>query len=133
MVFMTGGTAQATNERMRIDGTGKVGIGTTTANSTLQVNGSIAYSIATKTASYTATANDYTIVCNNAGAVTISLPAANTASGRIYVIKKISAVSNNVTIDANALETIDGSLTRVLTVANEVVTIQCDGTGWYVL
>jgi hypothetical protein len=28
LVFMTGGTAQTTNERMRIDGTGKVGIGT---------------------------------------------------------------------------------------------------------
>ena len=134
LVFMTGGTSQATNERMRIDGNGNVGIGTNAPTSTMQVAGSVALSITTKTATYTATASDHTILCNNTGgAITINLPAAAGCSGRVYVIKKISGILLNVTIDPNASETIDGVLTRVLTTQYESIIIQCDGTSWFIL
>ena len=42
MVFMTGGSSQASNERMRIDGNGNVGIGCIAPNYKLQVVGDIA-------------------------------------------------------------------------------------------
>lgn len=133
LVFMTGGTTQSTNERMRINGSGLVGIGNNNPTSTLSVTGSTAHSIVTKTANYTATASDYTIVCNNSGAITITLPAASGATGRVYVIKKISGALNNVVIDGNGSETIDGSTTRTLTLQNESAMIQCDGSSWYII
>jgi hypothetical protein len=39
LVFMTGGTTQASNERMRITGTGSVGIGTNAPAATMDVSG----------------------------------------------------------------------------------------------
>lgn len=134
LVFMTGGTTQATNERMRIDGNGKVGIGINVPTSTLHVAGSQALPITTKTATYTATATDYTILCNNtAGTININLPAASGCTGRIYVVKKISGAGNNVVLDGNASENIDGITTRTLTIQFESVMIQSDGSNWFIL
>ena len=113
----------------------RVGVGTNVPTSSLHVVGSVTKSHTTKTANYTATESDYTILCNTTGGgFTITLPAASGCSGRIYVIKKTIGNSgvNNVTIDGNASETIDGSATIALQCRSSVM-IQSDGSNWWIL
>lgn len=86
-------------------------------------------SITSVSVNTTLTANHYTVLVS--GTTTITLPAAASHNKRIYNIKNVGV--GTVTIDANASETIDGSLTQVLSLSNSNLTIQCDGTGWYIL
>lgn len=106
----------------------ELGVGLRGATSLLDVAGPIATAIVTETASYTITASNSTILAN--GAITITLPTASGISGRQYTIKNIS--SSTVTL-ASAGGTIDGSTTISLTSKNEAVTVQSDGTNWYVI
>jgi hypothetical protein len=86
----------------------------------------------TKTANYTAGANDYYIGCSGS-AFTITLP---TAVGRkkVYVIKKTdSSLSNIITIATTGGQTIDGASTTTLNTLNEDVTLMSDGANWQIL
>ena len=67
-----------------------------------------------------------------AGVVTINLPAAATAKQYPRYIKKLGTTAN-VLLDANASETIDGSLTVEITVEKAALTIISDGTNWQIL
>lgn len=91
-------------------------------------------SVTTKTGDYTVTIADDFIISNNTLAnATFTLPAANTMTGRILYFKKISSNTFSTTIDANASETIDGALTKVLIAQYSSVNIYSDGTSWYVV
>jgi hypothetical protein len=135
VIFLTGGTTEATNERLRIAGTGSVGVNNSTPNSTLHIRGSFATNIVTRTAGATVAATDYSTVCNNTtGAVTMTLPTAAGIAGRIYILKKISAAGNNMTVAGyNGTETIDGATTYTITNQYSYLMIQSDGTSWYIL
>jgi hypothetical protein len=90
--------------------------------------------LVTKTSAYTATASDHTIICNaTSGSFTVTLPTAASHTGRIYHIKKIDSSGNIVTVDGNSSETIDDGATAILTVQYESISIQSDGTEWWIL
>jgi hypothetical protein len=113
---------------------GNVGIGTWKPVSSLQVKGSLGVQIVSKTADYTATESDHVILVDaSGGAVTINLPAAAGANGRMYQIKKTDSSGNAVTIDGNGAETIDGATTLSTTTQYQSFTIVCDGSGWWVI
>ena len=67
----------------------------------------------------TGTTADYTII----------LPAASGNTGKIITFQMSNALTKLVTLDGNASETIDGSLTRIMW-ANEAATLYCNGTSW---
>lgn len=86
------------------------------------------------TATYTVDSNitlDYQLLCNRAGAITITLPAPTV--GRTLVIKDASgnAVTNNITISHHSAETIDGATTFVISNSYQSVTLSSDGTNWF--
>ena len=134
-IFLTGGTAVAANERMRITGAGLVGINNSSPNSTLFVRGSLAASVITRTARTTLGATDFSTMCNNtAGAITMTLPTAAGIAGRIYILKKTSTAGNDVAVTGfNGTETIDGATTYTITNQYSYLIIQSDGAAWYIL
>lgn len=94
----------------------------------------ITRTLAASEGAYATTAIDLTLTSVHhfvtvTAAKTITLPAAATCTGREYIIK---AVANNVVIDANASETIDGSLTATL-INGECYQIKSDGANWHVI
>ncbi len=101
------------------------------------MTGALAMPIVTKAfadTGYTLTISDYTVLANAVGgAITLNLPTAVGITGRIYVIKKIDATVNAITIDASSSQTIDGDLTRLIYNQYEAVTIQSDGSNWQVI
>lgn len=104
-----------------------------TLTGTVETNGFIGATVA-KSGAYTATATDYAIICDaTSAAFTITLPAAASHTGRVYHIKKIDATGNAVTVDGNSSETIDDATTATLASQYDAVTIQSDGSEWWIL
>lgn len=105
------------------------------ANSTVQVDGSLALAIKTITGNYTVTGADNTILANTtSGAITITLPASTGFAGRIYTIKKIGSggIDNQLTISP-ASGTIDGGASYTIYNDWTYVTLQTDGSNWYII
>lgn len=139
------GTWTASGGNLIINGGGNVGIGTAwpgvaldvggTARSIgFTVNGSLNMAVVSKTSGYTATTTDNTILVDaSGGAVTITLPAAAGISGRLYTIKKTDSSGNNVVIDPNGAETIDGAATNTFNTQYQSVTVVCDGSTWWTI
>ncbi|HEY4148037.1 MAG TPA: hypothetical protein VGM41_03875 [Chitinophagaceae bacterium] len=105
------------------------------ANSTVQVAGSMALAIKAVTGNYTATGTDNTILANTtSAAIVITLPDPSTFAGRIYTIKKIGTggIDNQLTITP-AIGTIDGGSSYVIYNDWTYVSLQTDGSNWYVI
>lgn len=93
-------------------------------NSTFEVKGSVSRSISTITASTTLTEAQYTLLLNNSNTITVTLPSASGSRGRIYVLKKLTSSTVNISSYLNRLS----SSSTVL--PNGVTQLQSDGTNW---
>lgn len=95
---------------------------------------SLALPLRAEAATTTLTYADHTLTMDaTGGARTVNLPSASSAIRRLYVIKKIDASGNAVTVDANGGDLIDGAGTYALPAQWDAVTLQSDGTNWHVL
>jgi hypothetical protein len=83
---------------------------------------------------YTALVLDDTLLCDaSSGAITINLYATSGTSGLKLNIKKTDSSVNAITIDGDTTETIDGSLTKVISTQYDSITIQSDGSNWHII
>ena len=87
-------------------------------------------------ASYNAGTNNETIILADASItdVTINLPAAASSANTEFIIKAID-LTNSVTIDSNAVESIDGDTGPITPFNNQhdFINIICDGSQWWII
>lgn len=127
--------ANGASSKIVIKPDGYVGINDDTPNSQLEIKGSLSIASLIVTTGTTTLDGTHCYVRGNAvdGAITINLPSATGLTGRTYIIKKIDASANTVTIDPNSTQTIDGQETYVLSAQWQHVQIICTGGNWEII
>jgi len=130
--FHTGTDAVGPALRMTIKSDGKVGIGTETPTSTLDVDGSITLAINSGTSNYTLTDSDYTYITNSSAAngADVILPTAVGIEGRVYIVKNTG--TGEQIVYAQTGEFIDAGANYGLT-QWKFVKVQSDGSNWIVI
>jgi len=120
--------------RMVLNTCGKVGIGTSAPNSTLQINGGLSVAAAAKSANYSMGSSDFAIFANaSSAAVRITLPQASN-TGQVVHIKKIDSSTHVVTVARQGTDTIEGSTSKSLSTRYSSLTLIAGGNGlWYIV
>jgi hypothetical protein len=91
--------------------------------------GAVEYAISTVNGDVTLDTTYHTVLVDaSGGAVTVTLPSAVDFDKVIYNIKKVDSSTNVVTIAG----TIDGDTNFDLLSKDEIVTVQSNGSGWYI-
>ena len=112
------------SEVMTLLSNGNVGIGTSSSTSKLQVNGSVATSIIKTTANLTLDETHYTVIISG-GTPTITLPAASSCPGRIYIIVNRTVGARSISNYRTLSDQLVGSVTQ-----SSSITLQSDGSEW---
>lgn len=135
VIEFSGSHATAAPHWFKSDGSANFANGAATVSTTGTLKGvGFSSAIASKSANYTATVDDFTLLVDaSGGSKTITLPAASGNTGKIYVIKKTDSSGNTVTIDGDGSETIDGATTKVISTQYVSFMIQCDGSNWWII
>jgi hypothetical protein len=95
---------------------------------------SLSTAIATKTASYTATATDSSLIFNCAASCTLTLPSASANTGLILRVRTIAAFTV-VSASANVVPLAGGSASTAIlaATAGKWALLQSDGTSWLIM
>lgn len=97
------------------------------------ING-LSKALTTQSANYTATLFDSTVLGNaSTSNITITLPTAVGATGKIYTVKKIDSSANVVTVGTTSSQTIDSFTTEALARQFDAIQVQSNGSNWFII
>ena len=75
-----------------------------------------------------------TVLCNAlSNPITVNLPLASTCEGVMFIIKKVDASVNAVTVQPSGSDNIDGVSSYTISQQFITLTIQSDGSAWFIL
>jgi hypothetical protein len=119
-------------KEMTFNGTGNVGIGTTSPKNKLDIVGSLGRGApVTKTTDFTVAATENWLIMNGTATITITLPTASSWTGRELMIKNIAAYTViSASSNVKPIDT-DTAATAILpATAGSWCTLVSDGTNW---
>jgi hypothetical protein len=135
--FWVNPSAGSSVQAVTIKESAKVGINTTSPTARFHVNGSVAGKLTIADSfPYTVGDDDYIILVEGTGNPRrINLPAVSGQEGRILIIKDATgnASSNNIELDPNASEQIDGTSDKLINTNRTSLTIVCDSGQWLII
>ena len=124
-----GTTARTDANNIFVDDNGNMGLGTPTPISKLHLAGSLAAPTLAISANTTLDNTHVVVMVDaSAGDVTLTLPAAAAATGRIYNVIKTDNSNNNIVFSVAIMHT--GGITLTTTNIPGAHRIQSDGTNW---
>jgi hypothetical protein len=127
-----------------VDGSSNnVGIGTSTPDSDLHVNGTthtdggVKWKLTDASADITLTTDHHVIRCVQTAPISVHLPSKTAAANHVFIIKDALGIAGTyvIKVKQNGLDTIDGSTSRYdIGVNYGSLTIMCDGVnGWMII
>ncbi len=137
LIFGTSGTTSGFQavERMRINSSGNIGIGTKSPVNKFEISGSFGRGAPVTVTGATHTLGSTTnwLICNRAGTITVTLPAASSWTGREVMVKTVTA--NTVVSASSNVVPVDGTAagTAILAAtAGKWASLVSDGTNWVI-
>lgn len=124
------------SEALRVDASGNLIVAGTAAHAKTTLNGSVAFQPPVYAAgtSYSVGTNDYSIVFSNAGTITVTLPSAASAVGRILKMKTIGGGAvNSASSNVTPLASGPAGTAILATTSGKWAELQSDGTNWVIL
>ena len=124
------------NDILYVGVSGKAGIGTSTPTSTLHVNGSLSRGapVTVTAATHTVAETTSWIICNRAGAVTLTLPTASSFVGREIMVKTVQAQAvNSASANVVGIATTSAGTSILSGTAGAWATLVSDGTNWIIM
>lgn len=116
--------------------TDRIGIGTATPTTKLQVNGSFGLNApVTVTTNYTVADNVNFIISSRAASNTLTLPAAASNTGRVLYVSNIGGAFTVVSASANVVPRAGGAASTAILPATDGAwaMLVCDGTNWIIM